>query len=922
MYLEIYYAEARDVNGVPTIYYIDSKFKEGSEVIFTGEMYLKEKDAIRAGVSFYVPTDVKTMYGESLVAVKTSSLMMRRYLNRMFCSKKFGEPKTKCISSTIYNSDIDLVKIWMYDNDHEPMDYLENPLFFDIEVQVENFMEKYNSKDPRVKYDNRILVISWYDMSGRGGVIMDDDEAQLITKFYNKARKYTCIIGWNSKDFDFPYIVNRAKRLGLEFNWRMIPQFDLMKAYRKYAEGVKEYYEVVSYRLDAAARKYLGEDKGKVEIRYEDIDRLYKEDRAYLAYYCLQDSKLLYDLYKAIPELKDILRVDVMLMKATKVLPYENSTTFYVTSVLDKMLYERRIAIPSVGTWKYYGMGNSKTGGFVLEPVKGLARNVVAVDYKSLYPSIMITHNIGMNTLHEVEQEGDIRTEHLPFSSDEEGYLSEMMKIYMNKRFEYRQKRDEYEVGTKEYVVYDAYQLALKLLINGTNGALTKESLRYHNNLIYNSVVDTGHMYIKFLVEAAEENGFKVHYGDSVRGDMRVTIEENQQIKIEDLFKEVTYRIEEKEYYIPEEDVYALSMRKDGKLEYKKIKYVMRHYIKDDIREMSIDNKKKIYLTKNHSVMRYIDIVDRQDGNIFENVNPDDLIDGGKVIFYNNTKSIYEVKEIEKIKSLYFEGYVYDIEVEDNHNFFVENILVHNTDSVYITTPYKSLEEVVDNVESIDKILYEGVRKKAIKYYNIPEERYSMYPRTEKVMSEVYFLSKKMYFMHVKWKDGHFTDKYEPKGIAVVRENTLPLKRMVLRHLFENYILTDKSGYEDEVIDYLLKLKMELFSGKRDDLITQSQRVREIKNHNTPYFVAARKLLEKGQFLPGDVVEYIQLYDGYVYVPKIEKREIGFKTYKKYWNDLGKWIHKLFGYKISGDPELGFKVSVASKDLLSIVKEG
>ena len=43
----------------------------------------------------------------------------------------------------------------------------------------------------------------------------------------------------------------------------------------------------------------------------------------------------------------------------------------------------------------------------------------------------------------------------------------------------------------------------------------------------------------------------------------------------------------------------------------------------------------------------------------------------------------YEIEEVE-----HEETYVYDIEVEDNHNFFGNDILVHNSAYVLIKLPF------------------------------------------------------------------------------------------------------------------------------------------------------------------------------------------------------------------------------------------
>ncbi len=59
----------------------------------------------------------------------------------------------------------------------------------------------------------------------------------------------------------------------------------------------------------------------------------------------------------------------------------------------------------------------------------------------------------------------------------------------------------------------------------------------------------------------------------------------------------------------------------------------------------------------------------------------------------------------QEVKVIEFEDYVYDIEVEDTHTFFANNILVHNTDSAYCTLKkYIHDNNVVPTVKSVAEI--------------------------------------------------------------------------------------------------------------------------------------------------------------------------------------------------------------------------
>ena len=61
-----------------------------------------------------------------------------------------------------------------------------------------------------------------------------------------------------------------------------------------------------------------------------------------------------------------------------------------------------RVLLPKPGdelSAERYDMSSDLKGGEVLEPKKGLLENVLILDYKSLYPTIMMAHNLCYTTV-------------------------------------------------------------------------------------------------------------------------------------------------------------------------------------------------------------------------------------------------------------------------------------------------------------------------------------------------------------------------------------------------------------------------------------------------------------------------------------------------------------------------------------------
>ncbi len=68
---------------------------------------------------------------------------------------------------------------------------------------------------------------------------------------------------------------------------------------------------------------------------------------------------------------------------------------------------------------------------------------------------------------------------------------------------------------------------------------------------------------------------------------------------------------------------------------------------------------------------------------------------GGKLKLYN--------EKIESISEINYDNDVYDINVEDNHNYFIEGALVHNCHKLVLEGLFGTVNKVVSTVELQEK---------------------------------------------------------------------------------------------------------------------------------------------------------------------------------------------------------------------------
>ena len=74
---------------------------------------------------------------------------------------------------------------------------------------------------------------------------------------------------------------------------------------------------------------------------------------------------------------------------------------------LIRKAYEIGDMVPNKPSSSQYSerRGKKAAGGYVMTPVKGLHENIVSFDFRSLYPSIIISKNVSPDTL---VKEGDM----------------------------------------------------------------------------------------------------------------------------------------------------------------------------------------------------------------------------------------------------------------------------------------------------------------------------------------------------------------------------------------------------------------------------------------------------------------------------------------------------------------------------------
>ncbi len=404
--------------------------------------------------------------------------------------------------------------------------------------------------------------------SGKG-VTAFESEKEMLQGFIDTIIDYDpdVITGYNVNGFDIPYIIERLEKNDIRpvfgrCGQKAVYSKKLMSRHSTSIVGrvivdsfeiVKKDFSLTRYTLDNVCDKLLGERK--VSVKHSEMEKLWKgSEKEYerLVSYSAQDSVLamnlveklmLMDKYIALSRVSGTLLNDTLSSGETSrienyLLREFNKEGFVFPSKPDQQEVARRDELRRT----------ELKGGFVLEPEKGLHSNVVVLDFKSMYPSIIRTYNICPTTLILGNEhiEGEIETpsgaRFVP-KSVREGIIPKILERMMKKRSAAKKKYAK-EKDTARKAVYYAEQWAFKIMANAFYGHLGYSRARIYDLNIANAVTSSGRETIQKTKELIErEFGYSVVYGDT--DSVMVKIPEEDMEKVKEIGNALCKRINE-----------------------------------------------------------------------------------------------------------------------------------------------------------------------------------------------------------------------------------------------------------------------------------------------------------------------------------------------------------------------------------------
>lgn len=424
----------------------------------------------------------------------------------------------------------------------EPFDTPWVTLSFDLETSI---------RHPTIYC---AAAITQFGDGRRESRIFSGDERTMMAELtaYVRDRDPDIITGYNIDNFDLPRLQQRQQdhaggrneaeedEAGRLFGWgrvpaganerrRWLPSRQQSRQWRLTGRLVLDAWWQVRTTL-APKRESLRyvtemlwpdrEEFHKLPIDASRMDEEWANQRELVLEYCERDAHLPLDL---LDHMRSVQRKEAL--AAVAKVPLETAgagtTSQWIDSLVIRLADRRGVAVPRTRQGRRQ---DQITGGYVHEVDAGIHRWIAVLDFKSMYPSIMIQENVcyttrldpGEGTDIEGVREAPTGVRFLP-ASEREGLVPTLLRDLMAQRDRLKAAlktaRVEGDEGAAAF--NDRLQSAVKILMNSFYGVFASAFYRFTHQEIGASITAWARSNIKGVIAQLEAEGHHVVYSDT-----------------------------------------------------------------------------------------------------------------------------------------------------------------------------------------------------------------------------------------------------------------------------------------------------------------------------------------------------------------------------------------------------------------------
>lgn len=645
----------------------------------------------------------------------------------------------------------------------------------DCVITIATTFKYYSEADFFVKHVLTLKSCSEITESEGTPVVVEsfDNEKDLLLAWKRLMVKMDpeILYGYNSDSFDCWYLWKRAELLKI-----IEPFSEISRLYKKKAKleeksfassgrGTTEFrrldipgrinfdilifikieYRLISYKLNNVSKLYLNDNK--VDMNIKEMFKMYNkgdpDDIKLIVDYCLQDTCLPQKLVDKLLIMQTQISMSNVTFVPIKYL-IERGQQIKTFSLLVKFANNKNFLVPTLNNSndeiKLKGFEKDEesddeedtgkfTGATVLPPKSdAYYEPITTLDFKSLYPSIMMAHNLCHSTLVKkdkylnlpnfkyetiewddlikddkkkpiLDSDGQVQYFHHCYTyaikdNNEviQGILPKILEGLVNARQEYKDlMKTAFKSGNKDLGnVYNTSQLAVKVTMNSIYGFLGAQMLP--EKKIAATVTAKGRDMIANTKQFIETNylGAEIVYGDSVTGNTPILLRnESGNIFISCIqnlgnewidypgFKIKNVELKGKEYAQVDLQVWSRSG-------WSKIKKVIRHYTNKKIYSVS-NNTGYVEVTEDHSLLNeFCEIIKPTECDVNTKLLTGYPINGNRIKSLQRGLLGYTRFQLEAAEIFYkYKMLGYD------------NIYIRKVDEYFEITSYKNYDDIL-----------------------------------------------------------------------------------------------------------------------------------------------------------------------------------------------------------------------------------
>lgn len=413
-------------------------------------------------------------------------------------------------------------------------------LAFDIETDCSgNFPDAEKDSIISISYYAEGLrkVTTYRDFKTDGDYIhIVKNESEMLKDFCKTINDsgVDVITGYNSDGFDLPFIKTRAEllnvkleigpiksgikleRAGRRGHSARIPGLTHFDSYIFVRNILSSNLKTNSLKLNDVANELIGHKKEEQLGAF--VSELWKdggdENLNRIMKYNLHDSRITWKIAeKLMPIAIQFVRIVGIPLFDVSRMRYGRLVEQYIikNSVDENRVIENKPSDSEISD----RIRTKVMGAFVYQPIPGVYKNIRVFDFRSLYPSIIIAHNIDPYTLSK-DGENKINLPHKTvYFKNKGGFIPNLLKNLLEKRSSIKLKLKNADIDLELSKELDAQSYAIKILANSFYGYLGFYGARWYSIDCAAAVTAMGRKYIDQVIKTAEIHNIKVIYGDT-----------------------------------------------------------------------------------------------------------------------------------------------------------------------------------------------------------------------------------------------------------------------------------------------------------------------------------------------------------------------------------------------------------------------